>query len=583
MTDDTQNASQSASVSLALVGSGGAGVMTSGNMMLEAATKAGLYGLMTRTVGPQIRGGEAAALLRLASQPVHNVNDMFDILVAVDWKGAERFAAEVPLGPDSLIITDPTAGDVPEILAATGARIVEVPLAELAASVEGGRENMVILGLVAGLIGLTEDPIYRIIDKKLKKKGDAAVTASRATVHAGFRAAENVTSPVKLAPAEEEGKDRWLISGNQATGFGALRGGVRFVAAYPITPATEVLEWMSPNLPKVGGTLVQAEDELASINMAIGASFGGRPSLTATSGPGLSLMMEGIGLAIASETPVMVVNVMRGGPSTGIPTKSEQTDLNIAVYGIHGDAPHIVTAPTSVEDCVFTAQWTVHLTEAMQTVSILLSDQFMGQASAVIDPPANISFIAQRLVESAPTEEYRRYAVTASGISPMALPGTPGGQYTADGLEHNPKGLPSTMMEDHRDQLDKRDRKVAEFDYGDHWADIDGDENSELVVLTWGSTTNAVREGIERLRGEGVTCKLVAMRLLSPAVPKLFDAALSGAKRILVVEQSHSQQFYKLLRANYDMPGEVRSFHRAGPLIIRPGEIVDTLKSWRVQ
>ncbi len=583
MTDDTQNASQGASVSLALVGSGGAGVMTSGNMMLEAATKAGLYGLMTRTVGPQIRGGEAAALLRLASQPVHNVNDIFDILVAVDWKGAERFAAEVPLGPDSLIITDPAAGDVPEILAATGARIVEVPLAELAASVEGGRENMVILGLVAGLIGLTEDPIYKIIDKKLKKKGEAAVTASRATVHAGFRAAEDVTSPVKLAPAEEEGKDRWLISGNQATGFGALRGGIRFVAAYPITPATEVLEWMSPNLPKVGGTLVQAEDELASINMAIGASFGGRPSLTATSGPGLSLMMEGIGLAVASETPVMVVNVMRGGPSTGIPTKSEQTDLNIAVYGLHGDAPHIVTAPTSVEDCVFTAQWTVHLTEAMQTVSILLSDQFMGQASAVIDPPANISFMAQRLVENEPTEEYRRYAVTASGISPMALPGTPGGQYTADGLEHNPKGLPSTMMEDHRDQLDKRDRKVAGFDYGDHWADIDGDEDSELVVLTWGSTTNAVREGINRLRAEGIRCKLVAMRLLSPAVPKLFDAALQGAKRILVVEQSHSQQFYKLLRANYDMPGETRSFHRAGPLIIRPGEIVDTLKSWRVQ
>jgi len=583
MTDDTQNASQGASVSLALVGSGGAGVMTSGNMMLEAATKAGLYGLMTRTVGPQIRGGEAAALLRLASQPVHNVNDIFDILVAVDWKGAERFAAEVPLGPDSLIITDPAAGDVPEILAATGARIVEVPLAELAASVEGGRENMVILGLVAGLIGLTEDPIYKIIDKKLKKKGEAAVTASRATVHAGFRAAENVTSPVKLAPAEEEGKDRWLISGNQATGFGALRGGIRFVAAYPITPATEVLEWMSPNLPKVGGTLVQAEDELASINMAIGASFGGRPSLTATSGPGLSLMMEGIGLAVASETPVMVVNVMRGGPSTGIPTKSEQTDLNIAVYGLHGDAPHIVTAPTSVEDCVFTAQWTVHLTEAMQTVSILLSDQFMGQASAVIDPPANISFMAQRLIENEPTEEYRRYAVTASGISPMALPGTPGGQYTADGLEHNPKGLPSTMMEDHRDQLDKRDRKVAGFDYGDHWADIDGDEDSELVVLTWGSTTNAVREGINRLRAEGIRCKLVAMRLLSPAVPKLFDAALQGAKRILVVEQSHSQQFYKLLRANYDMPGEIRSFHRAGPLIIRPGEIVDTLKSWRVQ
>ncbi|NOZ65909.1 MAG: 2-oxoacid:acceptor oxidoreductase subunit alpha [Alphaproteobacteria bacterium] len=579
MSDDNNNTS----VSVAMVGSGGAGVMTSGNMLLEAATKAGLYGLMTRTVGPQIRGGEAAALVRLSAKPVHCVDDHFDILVAVDWKGAERFAAEVPLGPQSLIITDPETGEVPEILAASGARIVEVPIGELANAVDGGRPNMVILGLVASLIGLPEEPINKIIAKKLGKKGDAAVLASRQAVSAGYKATAGLTSPVTVSDAVGDGTGRWLISGNQAAGFGALRGGIRFVAAYPITPATEVLEWMSPNLPKMGGTLVQAEDELASINMAIGASFGGRPSLTATSGPGLSLMMEGIGLAVSSETPVVIVNVMRGGPSTGVPTKSEQTDLNIAVYGLHGDAPHVVTAATSVEDCIFTAQWSVHLAEAMQTAVIVLSDQFMGQASTIIDPPANISFIAQRLVEEAPTEDYRRYAVTADGVSPMTLPGTPGGQYTADGLEHNPKGLPSTLMEDHRDQMDKRDRKVAEFNYGDHWADVEGDADSELVVLTWGSTTNAVREGIERLRAEGVSCKLVAMRLLSPALPDYFDQAVKGAKRILVVEQSHSGQFLKLLRANYDMPGEIKSFRRPGPLIIRPGEIVDTIKDWRDQ
>ncbi len=573
------NKNKKNSVSLAMVGSGGAGVMTAGNMMLEAATKAGLYGLMTRTVGPQIRGGEAAALLRLAEKPVHCVDDTFDILVAVDWKGAERFSGEVPLSNNSLIITDPVTGEIPEVLLASGARVIEIPISELAASVDGGRENMVILGLVAALIGLGEDPIKKIITKKLSKKGDAAVTASQDAVRLGFAAGIELESPVKISSNGEK-KDRWLISGNQAAGFGALRGGVRFVAAYPITPATEVLEWMSPNLPKVGGTLVQAEDELASINMAIGASFGGRPSLTATSGPGLSLMMEGIGLAVASETPVVIVNVMRGGPSTGVPTKSEQTDLNIAVYGLHGDAPHVVTAPTSVEDCIFTAQWSVYLAEEMQTAAIVLSDQFMGQASSIIDPPANISFMAKRKIETNPEEEYLRYAVTADGVSPMTLPGTEGGQYVADGLEHNPKGLPSTLMEDHRDQMDKRDRKVAEFNYGDHWADVEGDENCEFVVLTWGSTTNAVREAIERLNADGISSKLVAIRLLLPAVPEQFNQALKGAKKILVVEQSHSGQFLKLLRANYDMPGDVKSFRRPGPLIIRPGEIVNILKEW---
>ncbi|MCF6196769.1 MAG: 2-oxoacid:acceptor oxidoreductase family protein, partial [Emcibacter sp.] len=197
MSDDNNNTS----VSVAMVGSGGAGVMTSGNMLLEAATKAGLYGLMTRTVGPQIRGGEAAALVRLSAKPVHCVDDHFDILVAVDWKGAERFAAEVPLGPQSLIITDPETGEVPEILAASGARIVEVPIGELANAVDGGRPNMVILGLVASLIGLPEEPINKIIAKKLGKKGDAAVLASREAVSAGYKAAAEVTSPVTVSDA----------------------------------------------------------------------------------------------------------------------------------------------------------------------------------------------------------------------------------------------------------------------------------------------------------------------------------------------------------------------------------------------
>jgi 2-oxoglutarate ferredoxin oxidoreductase subunit alpha len=191
-----------------------------------------------------------------------------------------------------------------------------------------------------------------------------------------------------LADGADDKAGRWMISGNEAAGLGAGRGGVRFAAAYPITPATEILEWMAPALTKVGGTLVQAEDELASINMIIGASYGGIPSLTATSGPGLALMTESIGLAVASEVPIVIVDVMRGGPSTGIPTKSEQSDLNMAVYGLHGDAPHIVVAPTSVADCVFTTQWAVHLAESMQVPAIVLSDQFIGQARAVVGRPA---------------------------------------------------------------------------------------------------------------------------------------------------------------------------------------------------
>ncbi len=261
----------------------------------------------------------------------------------------------------------------PEILA-TGALILELPLKTLAAAIPGGRLNMAALGAVGAIAGLPREALEAEARVALGKKGESLAAAAVACIHAGYAAA-----PARAIATGATG-ERWNLSGNEASGLGALRGGVRFVAAYPITPATEMLEWLAPRLDKVGGGLLQAEDELASVNMIIGGSFGGVPSLTATSGPGLSLMMEGLGLAVTSETPVVVANVMRGGPSTGIPTKSEQSDLNIAIYGFHGDAPHLVLAAFDIRDCVFTFQWAVRLAEHLQTVAIVLTDQSLGQS-----------------------------------------------------------------------------------------------------------------------------------------------------------------------------------------------------------
>ncbi|HSM19891.1 MAG TPA: 2-oxoacid:acceptor oxidoreductase family protein, partial [Hyphomicrobiales bacterium] len=375
------------SLSIAVTGSGGAGVMTAGGFLLEAAAKAGWYGLQTRSVGPQIRGGEAAALLRLSTRPVEVQDAAFDLLFVVDWLNFDRFAAEIELRETTLVIADPASGDVADAVTAAGARVIEMPVKEMLASIEGGRPNMLALGTVAGIIGLPMETIFALIEEQLGSKGEQVVSSGKITVESGYRFAETLEDAPRLAEPTPASAGRWLITGNEAAGLGAVRGGVRFAAAYPITPATEILEWLSPALAKVGGALVQAEDELASINMAIGASYGGVPALTATSGPGLALMAEAIGLATASEVPVLVIDVMRGGPSTGIPTKSEQSDLNIAVYGLHGDAPHVVVAPLSIADCLFTTQWAVHLAEAMQVPTIVLSDQFIGQASAVIDRP----------------------------------------------------------------------------------------------------------------------------------------------------------------------------------------------------
>jgi len=572
-------ASQMKTMSIAIVGSGGAGSITAGSLLLEAWARAGNYGLLTRSVGPQIRGGEAAALLRLGAVPIDNIGDSYDILLALDWKNVDRFAAELPMGPDSLIICDPEQGDIPELIAASGARVRELPINKLAKSIKKGRPNMIAMGLLSAILGIPRDTIQEVLTRQLGSKGEQVLQASIDTVASGIAAAVDF-DPQPLPAVNAAANGQWMITGNQATGLGAVRGGVRFVAAYPITPATEVLEWMASALQKVGGRLVQAEDELASVNMIIGASYGGIPSLTATSGPGLSLMMEGLGLAVGAEVPVVVVDVMRVGPSTGIATKAEQSDLNLALYGFHGDAPHLVVAPCSITDCLFTSQWSVYLAEAMQVPVILLSDQNLGQAMAVVDQPAGVDFKAARLTAEPSDGEYLRYKVTDSGVSPMAIPGTPGCQYTADGLEHSPAGTPSTRAEDHAVQMDKRLRKITIFDYGDHWADIEGD--GRLAIITWGSTAGAVREALKRLRSEGINdIRLITVRLLMPAQPDRFKLAMAGVERVLVIEQSHSGQFYRYLHAHYDLPGDTDVFHRAGPLLIRPGETVDKIRHWR--
>lgn len=551
------------SVSVALAGSGGAGVMTAGNMLLEAAAAAGYYGLMTRTSGPQIRGGEAAAMVRVATFPTDAQEDCFHVLAAIDWQNVGRFAAEIPLAAHSLVIGDPAHGAPPEVFLKSGARYVPVAFKQIVAGVQGAWPNMVALGVLAGLMGLPLQAVEAAARKSMKKGLDAGIAAARL----GFAQAASLDGH-RLGSAQAS-TPRWLISGNEAAGYGALRGGVRFVAAYPITPATELLEWLAPALTRVGGTLVQAEDELASINMALGASFGGVPSLTATSGPGLSLMIESLGLGVAAEVPVVVVDVMRTGPSTGIATKTEQGDLNLALYGMHGDAPHIVVAPNSVSDCIAATQWAVGLAESLQVPAIVLSDQYFGQARAIVDVPARQENRLERL-RAEPGEPYKRYALSASGVSPMAIPGTAGCAYTADGLEHNERGTPSSQAGDHLAQMEKRARKISQLDPGDAWASIEGE--GETAVVTFGSCTGPVREALS-----GKPIRIVSLRLLSPAQPAKLQKALEGVKRVLVVEQNHGGQFLRYLRSEYGLPSEVKSLRRPGPLPFRPEEIRQAL------
>jgi len=565
------------SISLAVIGSGGAGVMTAGQTLLDAAAASGLFGLMTRATGPQIRGGEAAAILRLAPAPVECQDDRLDLVLAIDWNKAERFADELILDASSRLIVDPGQGGAPAWIQDSGAELIEVPLDALTREHRGARANTIAVGLIGELIGLPAMNVERTVRRILDNKGAKLIDAALAGLALGRAAAGGMARVEhRISPIQNPAR-RWLITGNEAVGLGAVRAGIRFCAAYPITPSTEIQEWLAAHLPEVGGSLVQAEDELASINMCLGASFGGVPALTATSGPGFSLMVEALGLATQAEIPVVVVDVMRGGPSTGIPTRSEQSDLNIAVVGAHGDAPRLVLAPNSIGDCLTTTQWAVQLAEALQSPAVVLSDQRLGQARATIAPPPSRDSQASRSLAETIDPHYARFANTANGISPMALPGQAGGEYTATGLSHMESARPSASGRDHQHQLDKRQRKFERFDFGDYWADVDGE--GDIVVLTWGSTTLPAREAVRRVRARGQPIRLVSVRLLSPLDGGALSALLQPASRVLIVEQSHGGQFYRHLRAHIDLPARTRLFNRPGPLNITPGQIAQAIES----
>jgi 2-oxoglutarate ferredoxin oxidoreductase subunit alpha len=558
-------------LAVSISGSGGTGAVTVGLILLDAVAKAGFYGVMNRSFGPQIRGGESAVMLHFSDRPIETLAEFSHLHLALDWLKFERFHDEIPLTSDSLVIYDNSREKPPGLVENTGATLIGVALQEAVRNLKGSRINMFALGILAQQIGLSLDTVEAALRKTLGKKGDEVVQQSLEAVKIGTTLVAE-TPYCRLPDWTPTDTPRWNISGNEACGLGALRGGLKLAAAYPITPATDIVEYLAPRIEQLGGNVLIAEDELAAMNMVIGGSFGGLPSMTATSGPGFALMTEAMGLAIASETPALVVTVMRGGPSTGIPTKSEQTDLNQVLYAFHGEAPHVVIAPLNVQEMVPISQWSLGLAEALQTLVVEVTDQHLGQCRAIIDPVPPQDFGLQRKTATPQEGAYRRYQLTEDAISPIAWPGMPDTQYTADGLEHTEVGVPSSMASDHSEQLAKRARKIAEFDYGDRWASLDLPPKTQTVVITWGSSYEAVRVAIDNLNANGANIGLLALRLLMPLQTDALQKHLKG-KQVIVIEQNASGQLYHYLLSQSAIPVKAVSIAESGPILFNPARV----------
>jgi len=548
-------------MTLFFMGSGGDGVITAGGLVLAAAANHGLVCHMTKSFGPQIRGGESAAWLQLSPDPISSPPHGVDVMVVLSWKAYPQFRSQLVLAPGVLVIQDSADPTEPpdDLVDAEGQPVtpISLPLRATSETETGGHmaRNVVVSGVVLGLLRLPLAPVREAISKRLAKRGAPVVEANLRALQRGLDMADEspLSAQVRPLPAGEQ-TDQLLLSGNDAVALGALYAGVDFFAGYPITPASEVLVNLATELPAVGGSVVQAEDEIAAMTMVIGASFGGRKAMTATSGPGLSLKSEAIGLAIITETPCVIINVQRGGPSTGLPTRTEQADLNLAVLGAHGDAPRVVLGAEDVRACFDATVKSFYISERYQTPVILVSDQLVAHRQETV-PAASIGDgggfvkVTRRLEPQDADGSYKRFEINGSPITPMASPGMKGRIYRTSGIVHREDGSPSSDPEIHQlmsEKLAAKMRLVLEELGGTR---LEGPADAEQGFIAWGSTVGAALDAARAATTAGTPTSVLVVEILSPLPAEAILDYIAGVERVAVPELSFSGQFARHMRA----------------------------------
>ncbi|MCB0871980.1 MAG: 2-oxoacid:acceptor oxidoreductase subunit alpha [Thermoleophilia bacterium] len=533
------------SLVIRLAGESGEGVISSGDILTQAAGRGGYWTQTFRTYPAEIKGGPCMYQVRMGRDRIYSHGKDVDLLVCFNQEAWDLHWDA--LAPDGYILYDTTV-EIPEEYKS---RAREVRMEELAKDIGGSSraKNMVAVGAVCGVIEFDTTPIEELVLRRYAHKKGVA-DANLAALGAGKDEAGELLGKIKIDRAQAGDEDTVLMSGNQAIALGAIAAGLDYFGGYPITPASDILEWLSAKLPATGGITVQCEDEIASLASVIGASYAGAKAATATSGPGLSLMSELIGYAGTAEIPCVIIDAQRGGPSTGLPTKTEQSDLNHALFGGHGEAPRVVIAPTTVEDCFWATIDAFNYAERYQVPVILLTDQGLATRMEVITKPdtSKVELWDRRTAKDA-NGEYKRYELTEDGISPMGLPGEEGGQYVATGIEHDEIGHPAYTPENHVAMQTKRWKKLDPLANGAARHVKIGDENPDIAIVGFGSTFGAVREAVERAQGEGLSVGAFYPRVLGPFPTQQIEDFTKGAKRVIVPEVNFTGQLARLVRS----------------------------------
>ena len=535
-------------VSVIVGGQGGDGTLTVVDLLGRYFRKRGLYVYTSRNTLSRIRGGHADASVRACRDPRAAIKPKADLLLAFDQEAIDMVKGD--LDPDALVLYDSTAfkADHPNSLGFPFATLVGGQLGQPI------YKNTAAYGAIAVLMGFDDAVVRQVIEERFKRRGAEALDKNLKALEIGRSAALAVPSAVnRWSLAEGDAHGLILTTGNQATALGFVVGGGRFFAGYPITPATEIMEYLMRYLPNYHGVVRQAEDELASINMVVGAATTGARAMTSTSGPGLSLMTEGIGHAGTAELGVLIADCQRVGPSTGQPTRHEQSDLAHLAHLGHGEFPKFILAPGSAEDCFYLTVDALNLAEKWRLPVILLLDQALCQNASTV-PAFDLSKIAVERPSLLTAEqvarqaEYKYYAFSPTGISPFAPVGTPGVTSQITGNEHDEWGHVSVNPVNRHKMMEKRMGKLVQARDELPRPRYFGRKEARIGIIGYGSTSGPILEAMDLLDAEGIATKYLQARTLFPVQQETLGPFFESVESAYVVEHNYTGQLARLLR-----------------------------------
>ncbi len=565
------------------------GIQAIGGFLARLAGRSEQEVMTFMTIPSTISGGPSIFQVRIGSGEVLTAGDEADMLLAFYQHSYEDHVKSLKLGGIVLYDSDHV---VPKPEWQETYRHVGVPISSLTVEAIGGTgrdkgKNIYALGLLAKIYGLDVPKLKRLLSERFGGKDATVLNNANACFDSGYNhSLENLLKSYQFFAPENKGGTQVVMNGNEAIAYGLIAAGVRFGAGYPITPWSDIMELLRRELPKYGGMFIQCEDEIASISMAIGASWGGRVAVTGSSGPGISLKTEALGWASMAEMPLVIIDVQRGGPSTGMPTSIEQSDLNIACFGGHGDSPRVVLAPSGVEDCFHTAIEAVNIARKYSTPVILLSDQGIATRIEALPMP-DLEKVCQDLSpDLSPVNDHKPYDLAAvDGLTRHLAPGTRvvSGKYpVVTGLEHDELGHPTGSPKLHVAMTAKRRNKLRRLAAELPLPKIHGPETGHVLLVGWGSSEGPIREAVDRARAVGEPFSSLHLKYLNP-LPNGLETLFKNFHRIFVVELNDEGlygygQLAQILRARFCDP-RIQGITKVDGLTWKVKEILDRTRT----